>query len=83
MLVDQVSDDISVAGNVIAVIFVFLLCPETGNKTLEQVDFLFVRQGFAGLRKNFDVTEEDMEEAFSTKPKDVDVERVENIEKAQ
>jgi MFS family permease len=44
-----------VAGNVIAVVFVFLLCPETGGKTLEQVDYLFVDKGFAGLRRNFDV----------------------------
>lgn len=50
-----------ISGNVIAVIFVFLLCPETGGKTLEQVDYLFIERGFAGLRKNFDVTPEDME----------------------
>lgn len=42
-----------VAGNVIAVLFVFFLCPETGGKTLEEVDFLFVGHGFAGLRKDF------------------------------
>ena len=45
----------------IAIIFVFLLCPETGGKTLEQVDYLFIDRGLAGLRKNFDVTPEDME----------------------
>ncbi|KAK3707109.1 hypothetical protein LTR37_012278 [Vermiconidia calcicola] len=50
-----------ISGNVIAIIFVFLLCPETGGKTLEQVDYLFIDKGFAGLRKNFDVTPEDME----------------------
>lgn len=44
-----------IAGNVIAVFFVFLLCPETGGKTLEQVDYLFVNKGFGGLRRNFDV----------------------------
>ena len=58
-----------VLGNVVAVIFVFLLCPETGGKSLEQVDYLFVRKGFAGLRKNFDVTEEDMEDAYDFKEK--------------
>ena len=50
-----------ISGNVVAIIFVFLLCPETGGKTLEQVDYLFIEKGFAGLRKNFDVTPEDME----------------------
>jgi hypothetical protein len=50
-----------ISGNVIAIIFVFLLCPETGGKTLEQVDYLFIEKGFAGLRKNFDVAPEDME----------------------
>ncbi|KAK4919572.1 hypothetical protein LTR49_012792 [Elasticomyces elasticus] len=58
-----------ISGNVVAIIFVFLLCPETGGKTLEQVDYLFVRPGFAGLRSNFDITEEDVEDAFEAKPK--------------
>ncbi|KAK4959132.1 hypothetical protein LTR10_003931 [Elasticomyces elasticus] len=59
-----------ISGNVVAIIFVFLLCPETGGKTLEQVDYLFVRPGFAGLRSNFDITAEDIEDAFETnKPK--------------
>ena len=71
-----------ISGNVIAIIFVFLLCPETGGKTLEQVDFLFVRQGFAGLRKDFDVTEEDMEDAFAIKDK-MDVERKEVVAKGE
>ena len=62
-----------ISGNVVAVIFVYLLCPETGGKTLEQVDYLFVRKGLPGLRKDFDVTEEDMEDAFESK-KNVDVE---------
>ena len=50
-----------ISGNVVAVIFVFLLCPETGGKTLEQVDYLFIDKGLAGLRKDFDVTPEDVE----------------------
>lgn len=50
-----------VAGNVIGVLFVFLLCPNTSGKTLEQVDYLFVEKGFAGLRKNFDVQLQDLE----------------------
>ncbi|KAK4915782.1 hypothetical protein LTR49_016151 [Elasticomyces elasticus] len=58
-----------ISGNVVAIVFVFLLCPETGGKTLEQVDYLFVRPGFAGLRSNFDITEEDVEDAFEHKPK--------------
>ena len=50
-----------ISGNIVAVIFVILLCPETGGKKLEQVDYLFIEKGFAGLRKNFDVFPEDME----------------------
>lgn len=50
-----------ISGNIVAVIFVFLLCPETGGKTLEQVDYLFIDRGLAGLRKNFDITPEDVE----------------------
>ncbi|KAF2242351.1 MFS transporter [Trematosphaeria pertusa] len=49
-----------ISGNVVAVLFVFLLCPETGGKTLEQVDFLFVDKGFAGLRRDFDVGVEEL-----------------------
>ena len=45
-----------ITGNVIAVLFVFFLCPETGGRTLEEVDFLFVGKGFAGLRKEFEVS---------------------------
>lgn len=58
-----------ISGNVIAIIFVYLLCPETGGKTLEQVDYLFVQKGLAGLRRNFDVTEADMMEALDHKGK--------------
>ncbi|KUJ12466.1 MFS transporter [Mollisia scopiformis] len=36
-----------VSGNIVAVVFVFFLCPETGGKTLEQVDFLFTNQKLA------------------------------------
>lgn len=49
-----------VTGNVLAVVFVFLLCPETGGRTLEEVDFLFIGRGFAGLRKEFDFSVQDM-----------------------
>ncbi|KIW98367.1 uncharacterized protein Z519_00027 [Cladophialophora bantiana CBS 173.52] len=39
-------------GNLVAVAFVFFLCPETGGKTLEQVDFLFSKSGFVtGMKK--------------------------------
>lgn len=37
------------AGNICAVVFVWLLCPETSGKTLEQVDYLFIGKGLAGL----------------------------------
>ncbi|KAK5107240.1 hypothetical protein LTR62_001594 [Meristemomyces frigidus] len=53
-----------ISGNVVAVVFVYFLCPETGGKSLEQVDYLFVRKGFPGLRKDFDVTDEDIEDAL-------------------
>lgn len=64
------------SGNVIGIIFVFLLCPETGGKTLEQVDFLFVEKGFAGLRRNFDVGDDILEswrEKEGTETKEVAV----------
>jgi len=34
-----------------------------------------VRKGFAGLRKDFDVTDEDMEDAFAVKEKMQDEQR--------
>lgn len=41
------------SGNLVAVVFVFFLCPETGGKTLEQVDSLFASGGIlAGLSKD-------------------------------
>lgn len=47
-------------GNLVAIAFVFFLCPETGGKTLEQVDFLFSATPFvSSLNKG-----EDMEEAW-------------------
>lgn len=33
------------SGNVLAVAFVYLLCPETGGKTLEQIDYIFAKPG--------------------------------------
>ena len=47
------------SGNVVANIFVFLLCPGTGGKTLEQVDYLFPRK--LAVSKSPDV--ESMEDA--------------------
>lgn len=43
-----------------------------GGKTLEQVDYLFIERGFAGLRKNFDVTPVDMEYAVREKPSEIE-----------
>lgn len=82
----------AISGNVIAIVFVYLLCPESksvaaqlcrnfganihtaGGKTLEQVDYLFIDTRFAGLRKNFNVTPEDMEEyAISEKQRKDDL----------
>jgi MFS family permease len=65
-----------IAGNVIAVLFVFLLCPETGGRTLEQVDYLFVQKGFAGLRRNFDINVDESRD-WDEADKQNDVERSE------
>lgn len=35
-------------GNVVAAVFVYLLCPETGGKTLEQIDFIFAKSPMPG-----------------------------------
>lgn len=69
-----------ISGNVVAIIFVFLLCPETGGKTLEQVDYLFIDKGFAGLRKDFDVAPEDVEGSHQGDEKSY-AEKREGIEK--
>ena len=50
-----------ISGNVVAVIFVFLLCPETGGRTLERIDDLFVGGGLTGPRKTSGVLPEDIE----------------------
>jgi MFS family permease len=66
-----------VAGNMLAVVFVFLLCPETGGRTLEDVDFLFVGKGFAGLRKNIDM---DTNGRLNLKEKDTEVQMTELVQ---
>lgn len=65
------------SGNLTAVVFVFLLCPETGGKTLEEVDALFSGRAFAGLgtgasSKAFD-DGESASRASSGAEKDADV----------
>ena len=42
-------------------LFVFLLCPETGSRTLERIDDLFIGGGLTGLRKDPIATSDDME----------------------
>tara|TARA_R110002003_G_scaffold193_10_gene14991 strand:+ start:209 stop:688 length:480 start_codon:yes stop_codon:yes gene_type:complete len=64
-----------ISGNVIAVLFVFLLCPETGGRTLEDVDFLFIGTGFAGLRKDF-VSNHEGFEGWDEKKSDVEMSEV-------
>ena len=65
-----------ISGNVIAVLFVFLLCPETGGRTLEDVDFLFIGTGFAGLRKDFVSNHEGFEGWDEKKKSDVEMSEV-------
>ncbi|KAH7062891.1 MFS transporter [Paraphoma chrysanthemicola] len=62
-----------ISGNVIAVLFVFFLCPETGGRTLEEVDFLFIGKGFAGLRKEFVTGREGIEGWDDKKRTDVEM----------
>lgn len=50
------------SGNLVAIVFVFLLCPETGGKTLEQVDYLFSASAFA-IKMN-KMVDDDAEEAW-------------------
>lgn len=44
------------SGNIVAIIFVFFLCPETGGKTLESIDYLF-QKGMAVKKDPFEVEE--------------------------
>ncbi|KAF2098490.1 MFS transporter [Rhizodiscina lignyota] len=71
-----------ISGNVVAIVFVALLCPETGGKTLEQVDYLFVDKAFAGLRKNFDIDAEDAEANIGEKSNEEREENIANISKS-
>ena len=51
------------SGNLVAVAFVFFLCPEDASKTLEQVDFLFSASPFVyGMKKAKDEEETWVEE---------------------
>ena len=50
------------SGNIVAVIFVFFLCPETGGKTLKQVDFLFTKGPLAFKSLEIDDVEGNGEE---------------------
>lgn len=67
-----------VSGNVIAVLFVFLLCPETGGMTLEQVYYLFVDKFFMGLRKNFETDVQGLD-IWTEKDKEKEVRRNEVV----
>lgn len=60
------------SGNIVAVVFVFFLCPETGGRTLEQVDYLFSEAGFvAGLQKVNDVEQTWVETKTAQDPVEV------------
>jgi MFS family permease len=50
------------SGNLVAIAFVFFLCPETGGKTLEQVDYLFTKTGCVIGMKKADQDEEEGDE---------------------
>ena len=60
------------SGNVIAVIFVYFLCPETGGKTLEQVDYPFTSNALAFKT----VSHEDVEQNWDEK---AETERMEGV----
>lgn len=67
-----------ISGNVIAIIFVGLLCPETGGRTLEEVDSLFVGGGLTGLRSKRDA-QLGLEAYRDEKEKDLEVEMHEGV----
>jgi formate/nitrite transporter FocA (FNT family) len=50
------------SGDLVGIAFVFFLCPKTGGKTLEQVDYLFTRSGFLSGMKKADQDEEEGDE---------------------
>jgi len=68
-----------VVGNVLAVVFVFLLCPETGGRTLEDVDYLFVGGGLTGLRKDIGLGM-DLAGRFRESEKEREIEMREDVE---
>ena len=43
---------VSSSSNVSAIVFTYLLCPETKGRTLEEVDYLFVGRALAGLQSS-------------------------------
>jgi len=54
------------SGNVFAIGFVFFLCPETGGKSLEQVDFLFTRSALAFKTVSIEDLEGSANDKFDT-----------------
>jgi len=54
------------SGNLVAIVFVFFLCPETGGKTLEDVDYLFGQGALAWKTMALEDTEAGWTEKATT-----------------
>ena len=57
------------SGNIVAIAFVFLLCPETGGKTLEQVDYLFQKTMAVSKNGELDSVDEEKGQAMVAEKK--------------
>ncbi len=72
-------------GNLAAVVFVYFLCPETGGKTLEQIDWIFAKPGtFApddkGVVGNEDSYDTEQQNDWTIKEKQAEVQQTENAD---
>lgn len=71
-------------GNVVAVVFVYFLCPETGGKTLEQIDYIFAEPGtFTPGGKGFTGGEDfdtEQQKTWTVEEKSAEVQQAEKVE---
>ena len=70
-------------GNVVAVVVVYLFCPETGGKTLEQIDWIFAEPGtFAAAEKGFmengSIHDTEQQKRWTVGEKNTDVQQAED-----